>query len=211
MPTAYPPLAISSREHVLFVGLTQTGKTTLAHKLLQGYMRDQTLLIAVINSKGDDQVNAWVPRVLQPKHVPQTGGGLVQLRHDVTREDREAVLDPLWRRGNVIVWVDELPLVGDESWSPLALQRMYTAGSRRGIGVWALTQDPVSIPMKAKSQATHFFCFQVGEDEYVKKVARLLRQVPDAFQRQMDALPQHGCLYWCRAYGAMRLPPRRVA
>lgn len=162
-------------EHVTILGPTGCGKTHLTHQLLE-YTAHPKMPAIVLAMKPRDSttsgfskrlgyrtVRTWPPvwnpfkasppgYTLWPKHTfdPDTDDA------NMYRHFRAAILDA-YKRGDRIVYADELLGLSSELNLSNELRALWTRGRSMGTALWGSTQKPTHIPLWAYNQAEHLF------------------------------------------------------
>jgi hypothetical protein len=169
---ALPAWPHRSNDRYLVVGLTQSGKTNLAHFLAREFLADPDITLLVVDPKDDDQLETWFGPDAGPP--PWTRRQVIRYVPGFDDESGvDAALRWAFEARNVLVWLDELPLVATATRWPRYLAACYRQGARRGVGCIALTQDPVHVPVFTRSQAEHKIIFQLQHPAYVDELSRL--------------------------------------
>lgn len=119
--------------HVLIVGITESGKTTLARRLAASYKR-QGYTILVLDPLRDPRWNA-----------------------DFITSDPQHFLEVFWKSRRCMVFMDE----GGESVGryDLAMQKTATRGRHMGHSCHYIAQNAVQIAPIIRDQCTHLFLF----------------------------------------------------
>jgi hypothetical protein len=178
---------IHMADRAAFIGATGTGKTVWAKQLLL------------------QRSEAWV--VLDSKHgftlpgIPIRRSYDPQLRHQIVRlpitqdevERWQYVILQAFKRGNVIVYIDELNDINPGPRLLPALGRALREGRQRRVGVWWGSQRPSNIPIASYSECTHFFVFWLSVDSDRKRVRDFTREGVDD---EIAQLRGHDFLYW---------------
>ncbi|MCL6443360.1 MAG: ATP-binding protein [Alicyclobacillus sp.] len=196
-------IRLRTDQRVTIIGGTGDGKTTLLLKLAARIASNSRQKVVIINPAAEqvyyDQFGEGRPEVdtrwPDVQHVTP-----VPVRR---REEYGKLFRPILERGNVLLLIDELFVLGSGSQYPLELQWIYQAGRRRNIGVIGITQRPQTVPVFVFTMADHFFVGNVmGTD---------LRRVEDyTSQRWREVMRhrrQYEFLYWSRHE---QRPPRVV-
>lgn len=163
-------------EHVTFLAPTQTGKTTLKFELFRSTATKKRKAISLIMKPKDPVVDQY-REILKFEKTPRwpptwwrktlfdPPGWLVWPKHSfdpnvddkhLRREFRKAILE-CYKRGNVILDVDEILGVSDELNLDDELKAVWSRGASMGCGLWGGSQRPSGIPLHAYSQAAHLF------------------------------------------------------
>jgi hypothetical protein len=122
--------------HVLIVGTTECGKTTLARQLSAYYKR-----------------NGFGVLVLDPLNDPRWS-------YDFITDDSAEFLDVYWRSRRCIAFMDE----GGESVGryDTAMQQTATRGRHWGHSNHFIAQDPTQLAPVVRSQCSHVFAFALS-------------------------------------------------
>lgn len=176
-------------DRALFVGMTGSGKTTLAQILLRsrGY-------VVAVDFKG---LLKW------PGYEVHTGiGSLARAKaprliyrpnYDEIRNEeiQEQVWEWLYRRGNTTVYVDETAAVTEGNVYPFYYGACLMRGREHGIELWSATQRPARIPSIVLSESEHVFAFRLRLPQDRERVEALTM-----IERESIAvLPKHEFLY----------------
>lgn len=168
----------SPGQHVTFLGPTQAGKTTLAFGLLRATATPDVPAYVIVMKPRDRVVDDWGKaakfRVIRDYPPPpnltkfvKPPGYIVWPKHtfdenpDVDDRRLGAVfsrtLAGLYKKGNVIVFADEVYGLSKELGLDRRLNTMWSRGASMGCGLWASSQRPYSIPQLAYGSAEHLF------------------------------------------------------
>jgi GTPase SAR1 family protein len=122
--------------HVLIVGTTESGKTTLARNLSTHYW-DNNYGVLVLDPLGDPRWSA-----------------------DFITDDQEEFLDVFWRSRRCVAFMDE----GGESVGryDLAMQQTATRGRHWGHSCHYVCQDPTQLAPIVRAQCSHLFAFALS-------------------------------------------------
>lgn len=163
-------------EHVTFLAPTGNGKTTLAYDLIEQTATPELPAISLVMKPRDAtvehyrrklkhrRVKNWppTPSLLYPS---KPNGFMVWPRHtfEPQRDNyehseifRRAILDS-YKRGDRIVFADELYGLSNECMLNEELIALWSRGRSMGAGLWGATQKPTHVPLWAYNQATHLF------------------------------------------------------
>ncbi len=173
-------VSISGNDRVLVVGQTGSGKTVLSMSMLYKIKR-----LLVVDSK--DSLAKW--NLELPDSTTQDKirfGNDFRIR---VVNDQEAIdyLELIYKYGDVIIYIDEVNAIIPPRKNPhQVFVDIWQRGRERGIGAWAATQRPVSIPVLFLTEAYHFFIFRLNNEEDRKRVAgytdkKVLTKIPDQY------------------------------
>jgi hypothetical protein len=102
-----------------------------------------------------------------------------------------------YKRGNVILDIDEILGVADELNLDDELRAVWSRGASMGCGEWGGSQRPSGIPLHAYSQASHLFLGQTSD----KRDRDRFRDIsgigvdPDLIADMVEDLSDHEWLY----------------
>lgn len=189
-----PPPKIGVDEHVFVAGRTGSGKTTLARELLKKVRR-----LVVCDTKGD--LDAWgcVEWGKESKKLLLRGEPIrVRVMAPLKASAQEAqefwdnVFETAYDAGDVRIYIDELyGIVPKPSLEPPSLKAIYTRGRSVHVTMCALTQRPAWVPMHAKSESSHYFCFRLNLPDDRKSMAAFMGE--EVAERIPD---RHGFYYF---------------
>lgn len=191
---------IQSSNRVFICGKTGSGKTTLARELCKGLNR-----LVVLDSKAtltDWGLDDWGDKRYRRKFAKR-GGRLRALApiHEDPLEYWIEVLSWIWEQGNITCYIDELfAVVPPRSNPPHILNSLYTRGREFGIGMWASTQRPASVPLMTISESEFYLMFRLSLGDDRKRMAEfmtdaVLEPIKDVhgfyFMRAQDDAPTY--------------------
>ena len=203
-------------EHVTFLAPTQTGKTTLKFELLRNTLTKDLKVVSLIMKPKDevpasyakplklDRIESWPPNPIR-KMIVNPNGWLLWPKHhfdpkiddrNLRREFRKAIL-ACYRKGKIILDVDEILGVADELSLDDELKAVWSRGASMGCGEWGGSQRPSGIPLHAYSQAAHLFLGYTSD----KRDRDRFRDIsgigidPDAIADAVEDLGEHEWIY----------------
>lgn len=163
-------------EHVTFLAPTGNGKTTFAMQLLGEVANEDLPAIVLVMKPRDETAEEFgkkndYKRIVNwpPKKNPfakKPPGYLLWPQenwNDLDETDErqarifEKTFQHTYRKGNYIVFADELYSLDNELGLERDLNRLWTKGRSMGTGLWGATQRPANVPRNAYSQAQHLF------------------------------------------------------
>ena len=168
---------IAGNDRVFVCGTTRSGKSSLLARLALQSLGYQDAW--VVDTKRDASLDPIPERY---RH-----------REPARGRDWDAYFHALFERGNTRIIIDELAMVADAHHVPGGLQECYAQGAARGIGIWAATQRPVSIPRICYALAEHLILFRVGGTD-----ARILTDEWQVDLMDAVSLPLHHYLSFTR-------------
>jgi energy-coupling factor transporter ATP-binding protein EcfA2 len=182
-------------DRALLVGSTGSGKSELLNWLFAN-LRCQRLLL---DSKDEFSVRGDDGRLVEPVSDVESIDWSERTVHFKTSpiagpEDYDALFERCYSRRNLVVVVHELADVCD--FNPNRTPRWFNAyvskGRARGLGLYAGTQRPVQVPVRARTENEHVF--MVGERLVNRndhaEVASWMGQHPAELARLIDRVQE---------------------
>jgi hypothetical protein len=196
----FEDLYIPATGRGVLVGMTGSGKTTLAHLLLAPFD-----YVAVYDAKGllrwkdyerfetlKEVVKSNAPRVIYaPTHS--------ELRDDAMID---AFFQWVYFRQNTFLYVDEVYAVTERLEIPPFYHAILTRGRERGNGLLSATQRPMLIPTVIMSEAESWYIFRLAMETDRKKVEACI----GLDSERIASLPKRAFFY-SRADEALLSPP----
>jgi hypothetical protein len=100
-----------------------------------------------------------------------------------------------YKRGNTIVWVDELGSVASGAMNfPDYLRAIYTRGRQLNVVIWGLTQRPFNVPIICMSEASHIICFSLNMQQDRERVAMISES--DELLKKPDIVAKNEYAFW---------------
>lgn len=204
--------AYSPGEHVSFVAPTQTGKTTLAFQLFDHSASPELPAIILVMKPRDKTVKSLIEerhyKVVKDWPPPfakyrKESGWVVWPKHEfdpqkdtetLRRIFRKAILDS-YRRGNRILFADEVYGLAKELKLQEELIAVWQRGASMGCGLWAATQKPAFVPTWMYNQAEHVFLGYDPDRRSRQRFAEIGGIDPDFVESNVFSLKEHEWLY----------------
>lgn len=199
-------------EHVLFLGPTGRGKTTLAASLLAQPATDDALIVGV---KGKDPalarlgkpVKTWPrqqrwkppfskkedpPRIYRYEASFRKESDLVQVRDIVSR-----TFTWLWAQHDWTIYVPDLQVVSDPKMMGLGkqLEALLLTARSRGTSIWMDAQAPRWIPSAANDQTSHLLIFKNRDRRTVQRLREIAGLDMNIIEDVMDDMAYHAALW----------------
>lgn len=206
-------------EHVSLIGPTEAGKTTLGYQLL-GVTAKPALQGVVLVMKPQDEtatkfskeydfeiIRSWPPKTnpwrkrkpagytLWPRTDFHPESGIYRTRQEQWRQFNRAFAE-IYRKGNRILFADELAALCEELKMREQVVNMYSRGRSQKAGIWGATQRPVEIPRLAYSSAHHLFLAHDPDEQDRKRFGEIGGGIdPKLVDAVTMSLPQYWWLY----------------
>lgn len=206
-------------EHVICIGGTGSGKTTLSAQLLP---RRSHVAVTVskgadptfskeFTSRGFERIDKWPPpRDYMNKVLvwPANGRTTKETREIKQRVFRHMFDRILLHEGGWCIDIDELHYMCASLRLEAEVTDLEEQGRSHGISIWGNAQRPAGIPLACYSNASHGFFYQTQEEYDVQRLASM--NTRDTNARELEAnirvLTRHEFVYIDR-YGDV--PPVR--
>jgi DNA helicase HerA-like ATPase len=179
-----------SRSYI--VGKTGSGKTVLGRKLLESFLDSY---IVIIDPKGSFK---WPHDAVLVENLEELSANRMEktilIRPTLGLNKfvfYNKVLEWIWRRGNTVVFVDELYLMkkeGSANTYPPALMDIITTGREKGITFIGCSQRPAQLPMVCISEAENYYCFRLRLPQDLKRMSEVAHE--------NMKIPQNGHNFW---------------
>lgn len=202
-------------EHVLTVGATGSGKTTVSGELLPRRSH-----VALCVSKGYDEIfdgpyftgyeryDTWPPKEKDHRILlwPSNKETSKETRENKVEVFRKAFDDILLRKGHWCIVVDETHYMADTLRLEPEITDILEQGRSFKISMWNNTQRPAGIPLACYVNASHGFFFAAQEGYDVKRLRDISNRLTNAQEMEYNirTLPKHHFVYIDRAG---RIPP----
>jgi len=189
-------VTIAPNERFAIVGKSRSGKTTfgsvLSHTLVPDELITAHWQVWAVDSKGDPKdiarlrklgfvegdVTTGLPKRRPRYGQPQPGRLYFRLRDiggATVIEQAQHLFKLAMARRRVLVDIDEYTqVVEGVRTCGRPLDDLFTRGGGLGVGVIGKTQEPVLIPRKLMSQATHLFAFDLSFPPDIAKMQEFI-------------------------------------
>jgi len=177
-------------EHVTFIGPTNSGKTTIAFKMLDRVATPELPVVILVlkpkDSTVDDEaakygfrrIDHWPPTKREWRPWKSEFGGKIrgwvfwprQSLRNIRRDDSMLsyefgkVMTDCYRAGNRVVFVDEAHAVQNDLKLRPEMDAMLMRGRSLGCGGWFATQRPRNVTLNMYSQAEHLVLFRTSDE-----------------------------------------------
>lgn len=153
-------MKIKPSERLALIGTTGSGKSFLAARLLTGLKR-----AVVIDPKHTFKLEGYKPG----KRLPLWSNEYRLIYRPAMNDDSAmaGLLFELWKRGNVVIYIDELQTLTDlYPLSTRALENIARTGREKKISLWAAMQRPRWVPriFLTESEVLAVFLLRAQDD-----------------------------------------------
>lgn len=204
-------------QHVLCVGGTGSGKTTVSGELLP-----RRKLVAVCVSKGMDdifqgpyfreynRVTKWPPKNDMERVLlwPENSKSILQTRLAKQAIFRKMFDDVLLHRGYWCLSIDEQHYMCESLKLDREVTDMLEQGRSAFVSMWNNTQRPAGVPLATYANSSHGFYFRSQEEYDTKRLAKLTNK--HTFTKEVianiEGLDDHEFIYIDRSG---KIPPVR--
>lgn len=212
-----PPKGWQQGDHMLIIGPTGSGKTTLADKIAGVRIRrDGTVIMPItkardktltdpgqsVNLHNFKILREWSPRksdearqaYLWPRRTPGMDPDAFLA---VQRRNFRAMFSDIQDRGKRTVIVDEMHMMSDPHFIGIGkeIALAFHQGRSDNVTMVALTQRPAWIPRIVYPSVSHVYMANTGEIDDLKPIAKLGRGDWKQVLETVQSLPNHDWLY----------------
>lgn len=221
-------------QHVAIMGPTRSGKTTIAYKLLNEIASPKLPAVILVMKPKDDTVKDWSklagfrktetwPPIINRALTKRQGGlGKRQRgwvfwpRHSLTDIDRDnkmlsrqfsLALAECYRKGNRIVFADEVVGLAKELGLDTELNAIWARGGGMGCGLWAATQRPFHAPLLMYGSSEHILIFKDADKRSRERYDEIGGVDGKIVEETVMRLRKHEFLYIGRYMAADEVTP----
>lgn len=201
-------------EHLTIIGPTGSGKTYLGYQLLQQAATPELPAVVIVMKPRDATVERWSksvgyrtvkdwPPQFAERLRKKPAGYVLKPGHDFDPDIdtprhraifRRAILLS-YKKGNRIVFGDELYSLCEELKLSTELVTVWTKGRSMEAGLWGATQRPSHVPLWAYSQAQHLFLAYDPEKRSQERYSEISGVDPQLVKSTVVSLGNHEWLY----------------
>lgn len=211
-------------QHLTAIGQTRWGKTTLLQQLIDAVAtpklpatmmvmkpRDKTVRDFLREHDGFKLIKNWPPPprvdpfsekprgyVLWPVQKPRD----IHTDADQMYSGFHAYLSDSYRRGNRIVFADELFGLDHDLGLGDEINALYMRGGAMGAGVWSAVQAPVGVSRHAYSQSEHIFISRDPDADRRKRASEIGGVDPKEILHNLNRIEKYQWLYVRRSDSA---------
>lgn len=211
-----------SGEHVTVVGPTGCGKTTICFELLDAIASPELPAVVLVKKPRDDVVKDWAklsgfkktqtwPPVMKRGFSKKSGGLLKKRRGwifwprqdlaDIDKdtkqisEDFRRAINECYRRGDRILFIDDLVGFSKELGLERILKTVYMEGRAMGCGLWGAIQRPYEAPVIMYGAANHLILFKDPDKRSTDRFKDIGGVDRDLVENTVNSLTAHEFLY----------------
>jgi len=192
-------------QHVSAVGRTRSGKTTTITQMLDG----RRYVVVLLTKRKDplyvkfrqrgykvvNDVNEWPSRDWHPKiaiHLPTEGLTKASAQRQGSMIRR--VLDEVWSRGDLDLFIDEISELHDLLGLETELRTFYKEAGSSNVSVWAGTQKGVRAPREMYDQPRFLFFWPTRNRDELKRIADMNASEPEVARQVVAQLDRYEVL-----------------
>lgn len=192
---------IRSSDRVFFAGMTGSGKTTLANRLLLSFPR-----FTILDPKRRYTAGELPGVPIVQEYNPQLARQIVKPPYQRREFDMWGdIIEMICITGNQVMYVDELNLITRPRPILWELGKAIRTGREYGLGVWSGSQRPKEVPSEVFTEAEHIFIFRLN---FIMDRLKIRAFTGDAMFAAQRALRGHSFIYYNQRTGkAYHLPP----
>ena len=195
----------SEGQHVSAIGRTRSGKTTTVTQMLDGrkyvvvlltkrrdplYAKFRQRGYKVVTDVGEWPSKDWHPKIAI--HAPTEGLTKEAGLRQGARIRR--VLDEVWSRGDLDLFVDEISELHDLLGLQTELRTFYKEAGSSNVSVWAGTQKGVRAPREMYDQPRFLFFWPTRNRDELKRIADMNASDPELARQVVAQLDRYEVL-----------------
>lgn len=166
---------IKQGERVLAVGTTGTGKSQALADVFARHTGQRVLIDVQDHYElGPAAVDEGASEASRPREIDWRQRTIRYVPSRDNAKEYNELYSAIFRRGNVLVWLDEAEGPTSSHSSPLWLRRTVKQGRKYGITHMAATQRPSGIERAIINQSEHAFVFLTSDEDDLRSLAARL-------------------------------------
>lgn len=182
-------LRFKQGEHVILIGPTGQGKTTLARELIK--RRNYVTVIAtkprdpmvasLVKQEGYWLAESWPPPAPRDRFPRVVFWPPIERMRDMSeqRERIRVALMDVYEQGGWCVYLDEGRYVADQLKLGPFVTVLWIQGRTLGISLICSTQRPFWIPQEAYDQSTHMFLWRENDERNLRRYGEFSQDADD--------------------------------
>lgn len=166
-------------QRMMVVGASGTGKTTLCRAITSAQMYDHVLVIDPKCTYGGAKGEEGYTLVRSPRALRGLNKGHTHIQFRPGEDHQNVpsyneVYEWAYRKGNILVYTDEVYLVMDRSISPKWLTNCITCGRELGVGMINGSQRPVGVDRRIYTESETIVAFRLRHEDDQKLISKVM-------------------------------------